>query len=108
MNVCCRYPNWNFLEDLISRDSVMDIDSDSCSNGKLRKLKDMLKWNTSVRRFQFIHSKESTFLQLADVIMGAINYNLRINAGEIEGKVMAKRRIIDIIKSHKTDWLLTF
>ena len=24
MNVCCRYPNWNFLEDLISRDSVMD------------------------------------------------------------------------------------
>lgn len=23
MKVCCRYPNWNFLEDLISRDSVM-------------------------------------------------------------------------------------
>ena len=75
----------------------MDV-KDTCSNSKLRKLKDMLKWNTSIRRFQFIHSKESTFLQLADVIMGAINYNLRINAGEIEGKVLAKRRIIDIIK----------
>ena len=80
----------------------MDV-KDTCSNSKLRKLKDMLKWNTSIRRFQFIHSKESTFLQLADVIMGAINYNLRINAGEIEGKVLAKRRIIDIIKRHNPD-----
>ena len=35
--------------------------------------------------------------------MGAINYNLRINAGEIEGKVMAKRRIIDMIKEHNPD-----
>ena len=24
------YPNWNFLEDLIRRESVMAIDSDSC------------------------------------------------------------------------------
>ena len=24
MKVCCSHPNWNFLEDLISRDSVMD------------------------------------------------------------------------------------
>ena len=35
--------------------------------------------------------------------MGAINYNLRINAGEIEGKVMAKRRLIDMIKKHNPD-----
>ncbi len=26
---CCRYPSWNFLEERISRESVIAIDSDS-------------------------------------------------------------------------------
>lgn len=73
---------------------------DTCSNDKLHKLKEILKWNTSINRFQFIKSNESCFLQMADVIMGAINYNLRIEKGDIEGKVIAKRKIVDKIKSH--------
>ena len=28
-DVCCRYPSWNFLEERISLESVMAIDSDS-------------------------------------------------------------------------------
>lgn len=76
---------------------------DTCSNGKLHQLEKMLRWNTAIRRFQFIKSVESHFLQLADVIMGAINYNLRIEKGEIEGKVLAKRKLVDKIKSHNPD-----
>ena len=73
---------------------------DTCSQAKLRKLKDILKWNASIRNFQFIRSHESVFMQLADVIMGAINYNLRIEKGEIEGKVIAKRKIVTHINNH--------
>lgn len=40
---------------------------DTCSQEKLRKLKDILKWNASIRNFQFVRSHESSFLQLADV-----------------------------------------
>ena len=67
------------------------------------------EWMNWKRRIDVFHLSMSfnlrnlPFLQLADVIMGAINYNLRINAGEIEGKVLAKRRIIDIIKRHNPD-----
>ena len=73
---------------------------DTCSNDKLRRLEELLKWNSAIRRFQFIKSTESYFLQMADVIMGAINYNLRIEKGEIEGKVIAKRKIVEKIKTH--------
>lgn len=73
---------------------------DTCSNDKLRQLEEIIKWNTAIRRFQFVKSSESSFLQLADVIIGAINYNLRIEKGEIEGKVIAKRKIVEKIKGH--------
>lgn len=73
---------------------------DTCSQQKLHKLKDILKYNASIGNFQFIRSHESLFLQLADVLMGAINYNLRILTGDIEGKVVAKRKIVDCIGSH--------
>lgn len=73
---------------------------DTCSQEKLRKLKDILKWNASIRNFQFVRSHESSFLQLADVLMGAINYNLRIERGDIEGKVLAKRKIVEHINKH--------
>ena len=72
---------------------------DTCSQQRLHKLRDILKW-TSIRNFQFVRSNESVFLQLADVLMGAINYNLRIQRGEIAGKVIAKRKIVDIIQQH--------
>lgn len=73
---------------------------DTCSNDKLHRLEELLKWNSAIRRFQFIKSTESYFLQMADVIMGAINYNLRIEKGEIDGKVIAKRKIVEKIKTH--------
>ena len=73
---------------------------DTCSQGKLRKLKEILRWNASIKNFQFIRSHESFFLQLADVLMGAINYNLRKERGEIEGKVIAKQKIVEHINNH--------
>lgn len=75
---------------------------DTCSQSKLHKLKDILKWNASIKNFQFIKSHESVFIQLADVLMGAINYNLRIEKKEIEGKVIAKRKIVEHINNHTT------
>jgi len=39
-------------------------------------------------------------MQLADVLMGAINYNLRIQRGDISGKVIAKRKIVSKIEQH--------
>ena len=71
---------------------------DTCSQKKLHKLKDILKWNASIQNFQFIRSHESSIMQLCDVLMGAINYNLRKECGEIEGKVVAKIRIVEQIK----------
>lgn len=73
---------------------------DSCSTKKLDTLKDILKWNASIQNFQFIRSHESVFIQLADVLMGAINYNLRIQKGDIPGKVIAKRKLVSKIERH--------
>ena len=73
---------------------------DTCSQKKLQKLKEILRWNASIRNFQFIRSHETPFVQLADVLMGAINYNLRIEKGDIKGNVIAKRRIVEIIQNH--------
>ena len=73
---------------------------DTCSHQKLHKLQDILKWNSAIGHFQFIRSHESSFLQIADVLMGAINYNLRIENNEIEGKVLAKKKIVNKIKEH--------
>ena len=73
---------------------------DTCSQQKLQKLKEILKWNASILNFQFIRSYETPFVQLADVLMGAINYNLRIERGDINGKVIAKRQIVQHIQKH--------
>lgn len=54
-----------------------------------------MEYNSSIGRFQFIRSHESVFIQLADVLMGAINYNLRYEKGEVEGRVRAKMKLIE-------------
>lgn len=77
----------------------MDI-KDTCSSDKLKKLKKIMSLNSSIGRIQFIRSHESVFIQLADVLMGAINYNLRIEKGDVSGRVIAKRKIIERIKKH--------
>lgn len=86
--------------DMSAKHNIYFDIKDTCSQQKLHKLKDILKYNTSIGNFQFIRSHESLFLQLADVLMGAINYNLRIRYGDIEGKVLAKRRIVEYIEAH--------
>ena len=77
----------------------MDI-KDTCSSEKLEVLKRIMSYNSSINNLQFIRSHESVFIQLADVIIGAINYNLRIERNDVMGRVTAKRRLIDKIKKH--------
>ncbi len=76
----------------------MDI-KDTCSSDKLERLRKIMEYNSSIGRFQFIRSHESVFIQLADVLMGAINYNLRYEKGEVEGRVRAKMKLIEKIKN---------
>jgi len=73
---------------------------DTCSSDKLDRLRKIMEYNSSIGRFQFIRSHESVFIQLADVLMGAINYNLRYENGDVEGKVRAKMKLIEKIKRH--------
>lgn len=77
----------------------MDI-KDTCSSEKLETLRKIMSLNSSIGNIQFIRSHESVFIQLADVLMGAINYNLRIDNGDVSGQVIAKRKIIEKIKKH--------
>ncbi len=73
----------------------LDI-KDTCSTSKIRKLREILNIEYgNIRNLQSIHSYESYLMQLSDVIMGAINYNLRA-----ETKVIAKIKLIDTIKRH--------
>ncbi len=73
----------------------LDI-KDTCSFRKNKKLREILNVQYgNIRNLQFIHSHESVLLQLADVIMGALNYNLRG-----EKKMIAKLKIIEKIKKH--------
>lgn len=73
----------------------LDI-KDTCSYRKNKKLREILNVQYgNIRNLQFIHSHESVLLQLADLIMGALNYNLRG-----EKKMIAKLKIIEKIKKH--------
>jgi len=77
----------------------MDI-KDTCSSEKLSTLKRIMGYNSSIGNLQFIRSHESVFIQLADVLMGAINYNLRKKKGDVEGRVDAKLKLIEKIQKH--------
>ena len=79
----------------------LDI-KDTCSSEKLETLKKIMNYNSSIGNFQFIRSHESVFIQLADVLMGAINYNLRMEKGDVAGNVIAKRKLIEKIKKHSS------
>ena len=77
----------------------LDI-KDTCSGEKLEKMKKIMSYNSSIGTLQFIPSRESVFIQLADVLMGAINYNLRIQKRDVKGNVIAKLKLIEKIKRH--------
>jgi hypothetical protein len=73
----------------------LDI-KDTCSPEKIMRLRGILNMNYgNIRNIQSIHSYESILMQLTDVLMGAINYNLRK-----QNKVIAKIKLIDTIKNH--------
>lgn len=74
----------------------LDI-KDTCSQGKLRKLGDILNHKNNIRNIQFIKSHESYLMQMADLIMGAINYHIRGL-----DKVIAKNKLIEKIQSHSS------
>ena len=79
------YQLLHHLTDMGNEYNVFFDIKDTCSHNKLHKLQEILRWNSSIRHFQFIRSHESYFVQLADILMGAINYNLRIEKGDVEG-----------------------
>ncbi len=69
---------------------------DTCSYKKINTLKKILNYNYgNIRNLQFIRSHESVLLQLADVLMGALNYHLRDKL-----VVTAKIKLLDKIKHH--------
>jgi len=69
---------------------------DTCSYKKINTLKKILNYNYgNIRNLQFIRSHESVLLQLADVLMGALNYNLRK-----ELVVTAKIKLLNKIEHH--------
>lgn len=86
--------------DLSSNYNVYIDEKDTCSREKIKKLHEILKLNISIQKIQFVKSYESVFVQLADVLMGAVNYNLRLEKGDVEGKVAAKMKLIESIKQH--------
>ena len=73
----------------------LDI-KDTLSRSKVRELREVLQVHySSIRNLQNIRSHESLFMQLADFLTGALNYNLNE-----ESKVIAKRNVIERMKQH--------
>lgn len=73
---------------------------DTCSHLKLRRLREMLMHGSNIRNFQFMKSHESQFIQLTDVLMGAVNYNLRMQEGDLPGQSQSKKKIIETVKKY--------
>lgn len=74
----------------------LDI-KDTLSAHKVNRLKDILNTKLGVfRNVQNIHSHESLMMQIADLILGALSYNLN----DTDKKVTAKMQLIERIKHH--------
>lgn len=83
------------LDMLATYNIYLDI-KDTLSADKVNKLKEILQTKFGViRNLQNIHSHESVFMQITDLIMGAIGYHLRG-----EGKVIAKNNLIARIQKN--------
>ncbi|PSL03826.1 DUF3800 domain-containing protein [Cecembia rubra] len=79
----------------------LDI-KDTLSAHKVQRLKDILNIKMGVfRNVQNIHSKESLMMQLTDLLLGALSYNLNVT----EKKVSAKRNLIERIRQHSDQTL---
>jgi hypothetical protein len=76
---------------------------DTLSAYKVNKLKEILNVKFGVfRNVQNIRSNESILLQLSDLIMGALSYNLN----DVGKKVGSKVQLIDRIKQHSKQDLI--
>jgi len=74
----------------------LDI-KDTLSAHKVSKLKEILNTKMGVfRNVQNIHSKESLMMQLTDLLLGALSYNLNNQ----DKRVVAKTNLIERIKHH--------
>ncbi|SJZ60576.1 DUF3800 domain-containing protein [Sediminibacterium ginsengisoli] len=83
------------LDTLSHYNIYLDI-KDTLSTGKINHLRSILHTKFGViRNLQNIHSNESVFLQITDLIMGAIGYHLRGNK-----RVLAKTNLINRIQKH--------
>lgn len=70
---------------------------DTLSAYKVRRLKELLNTKMGVfRNVQNIISKESLMMQLTDLLLGALSYNLN----DSDKKVTAKRNLIERIRHH--------
>ena len=88
------------LDTLSNYNIYLDI-KDTLSASKMNELKSILQTKFGViRNLQNVHSHESIFLQLTDLIMGAISYHLRGI-----GKVKAKTDLINRIQRHSNHQL---
>ena len=77
----------------------LDI-KDTWSNTKVTKLQDILNVKYGVfQKVQCIRSEESLLLQLTDLLMGAISYEINVQ----EKKSSAKEKVIAQIKKHCPD-----
>ena len=91
-----KLPNGVCITVPFSYNVYLDI-KDTLSAFKVNKLKEILNTKFGVfRNVQNIRSHESQLLQIADLMIGAISYNLNNE----EKKVSAKQQIIEKIKSH--------
>lgn len=88
------------IDTLAHYNIYLDI-KDTLSAQKVNKLKEILQTKYGViRNLQNIHSGESVFMQLTDLIMGAISYHLRNQI-----KMKAKAAIINRIQKHSNNQL---
>ena len=88
------------LDTLSAYNIYIDI-KDTLSASKINKLKEILQTKYGViRTLQNVRSHESIYLQVCDLIMGAISYHLRQN-----GNVIAKNNIINRIQKHSNHQL---
>lgn len=77
----------------------LDI-KDTWSSTKANKLKDILNVQFGVfRKVQCIRSEESILLQLTDLLMGAISYEINVP----EKKSSAKKKVLAQIRKHCPD-----
>lgn len=87
------------LDTLATYNIYLDI-KDALSANKVNKLKEILQTKFGViRNLQNIRSDESLFMQLTDLVMGAVNYHLRFGD---QGKVIAKNNIISRIQKNSS------